>query len=320
MTDEEVEKELTETHGIKPFDADTELFVNHVSVDKCSSRVDNRNIPPPIPYVKIQQQEDTLAKRLVANYALMQVQRNKIVRKGEPVYIDAGSSPMQIWESIKRVGLDFSSIYTSNYLIIRDWMESVYLSPEFSNSKVILVGDVLDPEHGAFYGGSLVEKMKDPSFRPAAMFVGCAGIEFDEDHGIFYGYHGDDLEAKAKQSYFKCRSKMKIILATPGKIGNSGGDVFNLKNIKNFDKESPVCLITTEPAEDQELDSFYAAEKVFESGKFFKLVRSQGIDFHWIILDAKTGEFKREVSLGSGGEGQLKNLRETSVIKQLTLS
>ena len=242
-------------------------------------------------------------KTAVAKYALEELRNHSVIRDGDTIFIDAGSSPMKVWESLKVLeGYKYKSVYTSNYLIIKDWMDNSYNIPESSNSKVIMVGNKLDRDHGAFYGDALCSTMEDPSFRPAVMFIGCAGIEFDKAHGIFYGYHGDDLEASAKTSYFKCRSRIKIILATPEKIGSAGGQVFNLLNIRDFDYESPICLITTEPEEKREKHNFDRAMQIFKSSEFMKLIKGRKIKFRWIVIDSKVGKFKYEVKLGGAIE------------------
>ena len=155
---------------------------------------------------------------------------------------------------------------------------------------------MFDAEHQAFYGKSVRTSLMSPNFRPSAVYIGTSGIEFDDRAGILLGYHAGDPEKDVKMALFQCPAKARVILATPRKISNAGGRVFDVLSVPELDVRAPIYLVTTEPEpKTTEEKLFNQALKVFKSKKIQNAIRDKGIKFHWIIVDRKSADVPKAV-------------------------
>ena len=77
-----------------------------------------------------------------------------------------------------------------------------------------------------------------------------------------------------------------MILATPSKIGNPGGRVFDIMSVDSLSR-APIYLVTTEPQTGNSADNerFAAAGRALRSPKMQSRLRERGVEFHWVVVD-----------------------------------
>lgn len=262
---------------------------SHKRIRTMDTSIDNTMIP----FALAQKNVDPDDKKLVALWAA----EEKPLSDGAGVFIDAGSSCLAVWEVIREQlsMAKFANILvsTSNFLILQDWATKPSDS-NFPGTSMEMAGDIFDAPHMAFFGETAEKKLLSGSFRPAVVYIGTSGVEFEED-SLLLGYHAGDLEKDAKELLFKCPAKVRIILATPRKIGNAGGRVFNVLAIENIDARAPIYLVTTTPTGAEEEMQFSCAKSTFSGEAFETAVRDKGLEVHWIIVDRNSTEVPKAV-------------------------
>lgn len=252
----------------------------------------------PVDFALAQLEVDPKEKELAARWAVCHLP----LTSGAGIVLDAGTSCLAVWESLVEQictgRLAHLLVYTNNLLVLEHWRDHVS-TPQIRETKVKLFGWELDPSHMAFYGSEDArKKLLSDSLRPSIVYIGTSGIEFDAHRGILFGYHQDDAEREIKELLFKCYAKTRIILSTPSKMGQAGGQVLNLLSIPHLDAEAPIYLITTrpKPGERKKIkDQFDRAKKTFASPEIQNAIRQKGIDFHWIVVDPESGEVPKEL-------------------------
>jgi hypothetical protein len=225
---------------------------------------------------------------------------------GAGLILDAGSSCCQLWKETAKaiVSGDCAhlTIYTNNLLVLDEWREGSYM-PQIRGTKIKIFGWELDCSHRAFYGGTdeVRQRLTDKNFRPWAVFIGTSGIEFDGggEGGIFFGYHADEAELQIKKILFQCKTRMRIILATPHKIGYAGGSVFDILDVKGLDTTAPLYLVTTAPDQEEKSykEQFEEARRIYESKPMQQKIKESGLVFHWIILDPESGTLREDLRI-----------------------
>jgi len=229
---------------------------------------------------------DAVYKQLVATY----VSLNLPPRAGAGIIIDAGSACLEMWarmvQDILAGKFPYMVVYTNSFLVLQNWGKW-RTSPGVRETYVELTGTSLDWEHLVFDGPEAHRKLMDPSFRAMNVYIGAAGIEFDEKTGsIRFGYRRSREEREFKELLFQCRAARRIILATPRKIGFAGGRSFDLLNTKDLNTEAPIYLVTTKPQEGSENESqFKRSLDAFQSKAVERAISERGLEFHWITIN-----------------------------------
>lgn len=256
----------------------------------CSLKSTGEEIQMPeheqVSFVQSQMRIDPDEKTVLSRWAVDDLPHP--LRDGDGVFLDAGSSCLDVWrvigDRLRASQFRHLTVYTSNFMILQDWTSENRSIPR-SQAKVNLAGSVFDDEHLAFYGEAVRDVLMSGRFRPSVVYVGTSGIEFDDKAGILFGYHAGDPEYEVKQCYFQCPAKQRIILATPRKIGVAGGLAFNVLKVSELDTRAPIYLVTTEPEPDSEEErQFEKAKEVFEGENIQRAIRESGVKFHWITL------------------------------------
>lgn len=246
------------------------------------------HIPKFVPFAIAQMNIDSEDKALVARWVETEIP----LRSGAGIFLDAGSSCLAVWkeivEAIRNNRYSNLTVYTSSLMVLQSWSEQ-QIVPQLLGTNLVLAGDEFDAPHLAFYGAAVTRKLLDGDFRPFSVYIGVSGIDFDD--GIFLGYHAGDLEKQAKEALFRCPAKTRVILATPAKIGNAGGRVFNLLAMKGLDTRGSIYLVTTSPEPGTEEEKrFNKAREVFLGDGVQHALRAAGVQFSWIILDRNAKE------------------------------
>ena len=259
------------------------------------------------PYAQRQLNVDALAKEAVADWAV----RHLGIRDNSGLFLDAGSQNLEVWKCLRTKfeggDLQHLLVVTNSFLVLRDWVDQLK-NPQALNLRVRMVGTEFNGPHLAFYGvaeqnSALVSKW----FRPWIVFIGASGIGFDPDDGILLGHIGE-RERSDKQLLFQCQCQYaRVILATPRKIGNPGGEVIDIlaeASGQNSRSRAPIFLISTEPAaESAEEKLFKVAVEQFQSPKMKKRIEESGVRVRWFVVGgAPPGEVKlvREIGPDQG--------------------
>ncbi len=217
------------------------------------------------------------------------------LKNGAGIFLDAGSCCLTFWQEIigQLCANRYSNItvYTNNFMVLQEWAEKV-ATPQLQGTIVEMAGNLFDAPHLAFYGEGVRRMLMSGVFRASAVYIGTSGIEFDQETGeILFGYHAGDAEHDVKEVLFQCPARKRIILATPQKIGFAGGRVFDVLSVNKLDNRAPIYLVTTEPEPGSECEQqFNEAKKSFLGDKIQTAIYKQGLEFHWIIVDRKSGE------------------------------
>lgn len=251
-------------------------------------------------FARMQQDVAPRHKELAAKWVLNELSFGS----GAGLILDAGSSCWQLWKetakAIEKGDCAHLTIYTNNLLVLDEWREGSS-KPQIRGTKVKIFGWELDCSHRAFYGGTdeVRLRLKDKNFRPWAVFIGTSGIEFSGEDGILFGYHADEAELEIKKILFQCKTRMRIVLATPHKIGYAGGSVFDILDVEDLDTTAPLYLVTTAPDQEEKShqEQFNQARRIYESKPMQQKIKESGMEFHWIILDPKTGILREDLKI-----------------------
>jgi DeoR/GlpR family transcriptional regulator of sugar metabolism len=236
-----------------------------------------------VPFALDQKTVDSNHKQLVGQWAAQYFR----LTSGAGLFFDAGSSCLKAWEAIRdRIAsreISHINVVTNNFMILQDWANQHF--SRLLDTSVDMAGESFDPLHLAFYGEGIRRRLTMGAFRPAIVYIGTSGIEFDEHGSILFGYHAKDPEREVKQVLFECPCKARVILATAKKVGNAGGTVFDLLALKdNRDvKAPPIYLITTPPepgGPDEE--AYERSLRIYGSDQLQDAITSRGLDFQWI--------------------------------------
>jgi hypothetical protein len=234
-----------------------------------------------------QRQVDPDDKALAAEW----VATDLPLTNGAGIFVDAGSQCMEVWKAIvgqiEKSRFANLAVVTNSLLVLQDWPTSLTKIPQLQGTTIEPAGEIFDAPHLAFYGEAVKTKLTSPHFRPSAVYIGASGIEFDEEAGILLGYHAGEPERASKELLFQCPCKdFRVILATPKKVGNPGGRVFDILSVRGLDPKAPIYLVSAEPkAGSPEERQFEAAKRVLQSERMKMKLLEKGIRFHWITLD-----------------------------------
>lgn len=246
---------------------------------------------PLILFALAQRQVDPDDKDLAAEW----VATDLPLTNGAGIFVDAGSQCMAVWKAIvgqiEKNQFANLAVVTNSLLVLQDWPDSLTKIPQLQGTTVEPAGEIFDAPHLAFYGEAVRTKLTSPHFRPSAVYIGASGIEFDEQAGILLGYHAGEPERASKELLFQCSCKdARVILATPKKIGNPGGRVFDILSVKGLDPKAPIYLVSAEPKADsvEERQQFEAAKRVLQGETMVSKLREKGLTFHWITLDRES--------------------------------
>jgi hypothetical protein len=239
--------------------------------------------------LNVEQEEKELAARWVA--------KELPLANGAGVFLDAGSScremGKQIIEQVKERRCANLSITTNNLLVIRDWIEGLISIPELQGTTLESAGEICDVPHLAYYGDELKKRLTSPDVCLSAAYIGASAIDFHEVGGIRLSYHAGEWERHCKELLFRCSFSSKgarVILASPAKIGNSGGRVLDVLSITDMDTSVPIYLVTAEPGSDDKdaQERFRSAKEIFRGQKMQSRLREtdrgRGFKFYWVIV------------------------------------
>jgi hypothetical protein len=253
----------------------------------------NRNMKEPklLPFALAQLESEAPEKGAVSTW----VDDHYPVTPGAGLFFDAGSQPFKQWEkTLQRLvsgEISHIGVVTSNSQILNSFQEH-NLVPALRGTTVAIAGDQFDAEHLAFYGRQARERLTSGTFRPSVVYIGTSGIEFDGG-SIWFGYHAGELEREAKSLLFECPAKARVILATPRKIGNAGGSVFDVLALEHLNTGAPIRLVSTTPLAGEDSDKiarFERAKKAFLAAELQNALKAKGITFSWTIVNPKTGD------------------------------
>jgi len=235
-----------------------------------------------VPFAQAQKQVDPDDKDLVARWIGDELR----LSNGAGVFLDAGSQCMVLWKAIReqvRKNLySHLAVRTNNFLVLDQWVQDQALHPQ--GNTIETVGDVFDVGHLAFYGPAAKSRLMEGNFRPT-IYIGTSGIEFS-DGSILFGYHQGSLEGDFKQLLFQCPARSRVILATPQKIGNAGGRVFDLLKLDGLNVSAPIILVTTNPQKGTAAEkAFQEAQKALREESMQDAIRKKGIKFTWVTVD-----------------------------------
>ena len=245
------------------------------------SQVPSRSLP----YVIRQLGVEPEAKELLADWLAVSV----CLKDGAGVFLDTGSSALTFWNRglkvlLERGDLEFLHLVTWNYLVLKDVTDWLIRHPEKSGAlHFSMCGEEYDLPHQSFFGPAARKKLMGGQFQPDLAVIGTSGITFSK-RGILFGYHSPEEEFN-KQTLFQFPCKKRVILAQGTKIGNAGGQVFDILSIKNIDTTAPIMLISTAPEADTPaaLDLQEAADSYLDE-KLQKAIKNKGIDFTWLTV------------------------------------
>jgi DeoR/GlpR family transcriptional regulator of sugar metabolism len=205
------------------------------------------------------------------------------------VILDAGSHCLEMWKTIvrqiKQGLLNFPTIYTNSYLVL-DYLKQNAAQPNVAGAKINILGSLFDKNNLAFYEGDIKERLLSPSFRASHVFIGISGIEFDRAGHFSVANHGGASVLQVKELLFCRQAQMRIILATPRKIGRAYGDVFDVLSIKDMNVAPPIYLVTTPPQNPDDAGRFH------ENLACFRALRERRPDLslHWITVTRTAGK------------------------------
>jgi hypothetical protein len=244
--------------------------------------------PKNIPWVHEKMEEDVEEKKAVAEW----VDSKYCLPGGAGVFFDAGSQCSLQWERTQERLLlgqvSHLSIVTSSALIIQNFSQKV-IAHALRGTTVAIAGDIFDVEHLAFLGNSAKDRLMSRRFRPAIVYIGTSGIEFDGS-SILFGYHAGDAERELKGLLFECPAKDRVILATPRKIGNAGGAVFDVLKLNG---NAPIRLVTAEPPKGSPWRAqFDRALEIFNGPQMQKAFRNKKLTFRLTCIDPATKKAK----------------------------
>jgi DeoR/GlpR family transcriptional regulator of sugar metabolism len=229
---------------------------------------------------------DSKRKDVVAEWAV----ENFRLSSGAGVFFDAGSSCLKAWEALRQQisqrEIMHISVVTNNFMILMDWANKSFT--KLQDTIVDMVGGSFDASHLALYGEGVRQRLMSGTFRPAVVYIGSSGIEFDDRGSMLFGYHANEPEREVKELLFQCPCKARVILATARKIGNAGGTVFDLLQVPNLDVKAPLYLVTTPPEPDTlEQELYERALRLYSSDRVQEAILEKGLNFKWIeIIDA----------------------------------
>ena len=256
-------------------------------------------------YVATQQKVDQDEKALAARWVADEL----APKNGEGLFLDAGTSCQAVWEKTLQRIEDTNHaanlcVVTNSLLVVKDWIDHLMRIPALQGTTLEIAGEIPDVPHMAFYGEALRKALESKYLRLSAVYIGASGIEFDAGAGILLGYHAGEPERHCKEYMFQCPCKgQRVILATPGKIGNPGGRVLDILSIEPLDK-APIYLVTAEPrpADIEDQKRFAAAEAVLTGDAMRKRLLKLGLQFYWIIVDRKNATVKKRIPCPPEGE------------------
>jgi DeoR/GlpR family transcriptional regulator of sugar metabolism len=254
-------------------------------------------------FAREQESVDRDEKEIAAEWAI----DNLPVRSGEGIVVDAGSSGLAVWrllvERIRKGDPTNITVYSNSFQVLEHWRDNVMI-PQVRETSVELIGSSLDAPHLAFYGPEARAKLmpEKPTFRPAAVFIGTSGIEFDEHGRMLFGYHAGDPELDTKKVFFECYAKKRIILATPRKIGHAVGRVFDVLSVKP--SRAPIYLVMAEPSEESPYaEQFHRTRDLFKkNAQLHRSLDEQGLTIHWVSVKKEKSELKHEELIAPNDE------------------
>jgi len=235
-----------------------------------------------VPFAQAQKNLDKADKELVARW----IAKEMPLSNGEGVFLDAGSQCSILWDAIREELRKHSyahlAVRTNSFLVLDKWVEDNNV--QFQGNTVETVGDVFDVAHCAFYGPAAKARLMEPTFR-ATVYMGTSGVEFT-DSSILFGYHQGSLEGDFKRWLFQCPARSRVILATPRKIGNAGGRIFDLLTLDNLDTSAPIYFVTTNPPPSSPAaTAFEMAQSKLRQDRMQAALRERGLSFTWITVD-----------------------------------
>jgi DeoR/GlpR family transcriptional regulator of sugar metabolism len=244
-------------------------------------------------YALSQLTRDHEEKELAANWVIT----NFPLASGYGFFFDAGSQCLEVWrglvQRIDKEHIENITALTSNLMVLQSWADN-FTNAQLHVPNVQIAGERFDAGHLAFYGNAARDQLLSHNFRPAAVFIGAGGIEFDSG-SIWLGYHAGDPERDAKKLLFQCLAKSRVILATPSKIGNAGGLALNILSIDNLDSRAPIYLVSVEPEVGSPYKKQYdQAEREMRSESVQKALVERGIVFHWIAINRESNQARCE--------------------------
>lgn len=229
-------------------------------------------------------------KELVAQWALNESE----LKTGCGVVLDAGSSTLALFKEFvarlhTRSTVVFVTFETNNLQVLTYYYKNV-MDSQAQYAQIRLLGSILDADHLAVYGPEGVLRLRSGDFCPSNIYIGTSGIEFTESGKIRFSYHADP-EEEFKKALFTCEAKERMILATPNKIGFTGGHFFDILDLKPANT-APIYLVTTSPDEkdEEEMQAFQNSWRVFNSRDMQKKIRDRGLTFQWVVLSRTDGQ------------------------------
>ena len=227
--------------------------------------------------------EKTLAARWVA--------KDTPLRSGAGLLIDAGSQCLfgyeQLTDRINEERFTHLRMLTSNQAVLESWTKNAAAQMRMPNLEIM--GGIFDAQHLAFYGA---DQSRLAGFSPAAVLIGVSGVEFQPGK-MLIGYHAGENERKSKQLLLRCRAKRRFILATPSKIGDTGGTYLDvLSEIDDPDPGAPLYLVTAAPPPGSAYETaFEEAKTTLRSEPMVKKLIEKKLVIHWVtVKEAADGQ------------------------------
>jgi hypothetical protein len=238
-------------------------------------------------------------KELVAKF----IAEKLPIAEGAGLFVDAGSQCFQAYNAIARSADERDqsqlNLFTSNMFVLYSWIANRW-NARTRFPTIEIAGGEVDVEHRAFYGLSDNQGFK--SFRPSLVLIGASGFEVEPGR-LWLGTHAGEHEIKDKEHLFRCPAKNRVILLTPGKIGQAGSRPLDLLSLEPPEEEriqAPIYIVTASPSHKQVeyRDNYANAMEAMRSEVMRLKLQRRRLTVHWVTLnwiDYQKGQLQEEV-------------------------
>jgi DeoR/GlpR family transcriptional regulator of sugar metabolism len=150
------------------------------------------------------------------------VVKEKLVKDGDAVVLDAGSSATYVAEVIFSTELKNLSILTHNMDVFQKYFSKTF---EGARHQLLLTGGLFDESYNALYG-TLTEKAYEV-FHPNVVILAVSGLTASTNPASYSGvYCHAVVETRIKELLFSWPAERRIIIADYSKIGKVDSHMF----------------------------------------------------------------------------------------------
>lgn len=150
------------------------------------------------------------------------VVKNKLVKDGDAIVLDAGSSATYVAEAIFSAELKNLSILTHNMDVFQKYFLKTF---EGTKHQLLLTGGLFDKSYNALYG-TLTEKAYE-IFHPNVVILAVSGLTASTNPASYSGvYCHAVVETRIKELLFSWPAERRIIIADYSKIGKVDSHMF----------------------------------------------------------------------------------------------